>query len=395
MADRIILHSDLNNFYASVECMINPKIKNNAVIVVGNAEKRHGIVLAKNYIAKQYGIRTGDTIMEAENKCNKEVKLTKITARLELYRKVSRKVQEIYRKYTDNMEMFGIDEAWLDITKTAKDYTEAMDIAEMIRCEVKAKIGITVSIGVSFNKVFAKLGSDLKKPDAITLITKGNFRDRIWVLNVNTLLYVGRSTSRSFEKMNIKTIGDLANTNPELLTKYLGVVGKRLWEYANGLDCEEVKRVDEYDDIKSIGNSITWHEDLVTIDDVKSVLYLLAEQVAYRLKKENMYCKEISIYVKDNTLHSDEHQCKLSYPTNTSKDIADNAIMLFNKHFDLSIPIRALGIRLKDFSDQLQVSMLNPSISKQEKLDNLVTTIRKKYGSTSITRGRCVGKSLD
>ena len=386
---RFILHSDLNNFYASVECLMNPKIRNHAVLVVGDQEKRHGVVLAKNYVAKSFGVRTGDTVYEAENKCGNKVKITKITARLAVYQKISRKVKQIYLKYTDNVESFGIDESWLDISKNATSYTEAMEIAEMIRKEVKETIGLTVSIGISFNKIFAKLGSDLKKPDAITMITRGNFRDRIWPLPANTLLYVGRATEKKFEKLNIKTIGDVATADVKFLEKYFGVMGRRLWEFANGLDLSPVKHFSDKDEIKSIGNSTTCPKDLTKLEEVKTVFYTLAECVAQRLKKENYYTKEIQIFIKDYELNSIERQMKLPYPTDTANDIAKFAIELFEKSYDLSTPIRALGIRLKDFSEVMQESLLTTDliISKNEELDKVVNKIKRKYGHMSIGRG--------
>ena len=387
-SNRIILHSDLNNFYASVECLLNPKIKDSPVVVVGDVEKRRGVVLAKNYIAKSFGIKTGDTVYEAENKCPSNMKLVRLTARHHIYEKVSKRVQEIYLRYTDYVEMFGIDEAWLDITETARDYKEALEIAEMIRQEVKEKIGITVSIGVSYNKIFAKLGSDLKKPDAITLITQGNFKDKIWGLNVNELLMVGRATTKKLEKMNILTIGDLAKANVDMLTKYFGVIGKKLWTYANGMDTTAVKLYADRDEIKSIGNSTTCPRDLNNIKDVTAVFYSLAEQVAYRIRKENRYCREIQIMVRYNDLSSIEHQCKLPYATDTSKDIATNALSLFMRTCDFHLPIRALGIRLRDFSEELQTSLLDGAgdIARQEKLDETCTHIRNKYGSNAILR---------
>ena len=386
---RFILHSDLNNFYASVECKYNPKIKDKAVIVIGDEKLRHGVVLAKNYIAKKFGINTGDTVYEAQNKCGKDVQLVKVTARLPLYEQISRQVQEIYRKHTDNVEMFGIDEAWLDITPTVGSYTEALEIAESIRLEVKNTLGLTVSIGVSYNKIFAKLGSDLKKPDAITLITRGNFRDRIWSLPVNSLLLVGRQTTKKLEKMNILTIGDLAQTDVRLLERVFGVNGKKLWNYANGLDTDRVKSILDKDEVKSIGNSTTTPRDLVTMLDIETVFYNLAEQVCTRLKAKKLYCNEIQIFVKNNKLESIEHQTKLPYPTNTSADVGHYAIELFNKWCNLDIPIRALGIRLRDFSENLQTSLFGDGakLEKNEKIDITIDNIRKKYGNQAIMRG--------
>jgi len=386
---RFILHSDLNNFYASVECLLNPKIRKDAVLVVGDQEKRHGVVLAKNYVAKSFGVRTGETVYEAETKIAGKAKVTKITARLSVYQKISKKIKQVYLKYTDNVESFGIDESWLDISKNAKDYTEAMQIAEMIRKEVKETFGLTVSIGVSFNKIFAKLGSDLRKPDAITLITRGNFKDRIWGLPANNLLYVGRATDKKLEKLNIKTIGDVAKADVTFLEKYFGVMGRRLWEFANGLDLSPVKHSSDKDEIKSIGNSTTCPKDLTTIEEVKTVIYTLSECVANRLKKENYYCKEIQIFIKDFELNSIERQMKLPYPTDTCNDIAKYSIELFEKSYDLSTPIRAIGIRLKDFSEVMQTNLLttNHQIAKSEQLDNIIGKIKKKYGYMSIGRG--------
>lgn len=384
---RFILHSDLNNFYASVECMLNPKIKDTAVIIVGDEELRHGVVLAKNNIAKQLGVKTGDTVHEAQVKCF-GTKLTKLKARLDLYQKVSKQVQQIYLKHSDMVEMFGIDEAWIDITPTAKDFIDALNIAEHIRMEVKHELGLTVSIGVSYNKIFAKLGSDLKKPDAITLITRGNFKDRIWPLEANTLLLVGKSTTKKLEKMNIKTIGDLALADVKMLEKIFGIIGRKLWNFANGLDSDPVKRYYDRNEVKSIGNSITYPHDLTNIREVSVELYNLAEQVSSRLRKQKLFCNEIQLFVRNNQLQTMDRQCKLPYPTDTSKDIAENALELFKKTCSLTPPIRSLGIRLKDFSQNLQTSILDESnISKQEKIDTTIEIIRKKYGENSITRG--------
>ncbi len=386
---RFILHSDLNNFYASVECRLNPRLAKNAVIVVGDVEKRHGVVLAKNYIAKSCGVKTGDTVIEAENKCRDIAILSKVPARLWLYQRVSKIVKSIYLKYTDNVESFGIDEAWLDVSANAKSYAEAMELAEMIRQEVKETLGLTVSIGVSYNKIFAKLGSDLKKPDAITMITRGNFRERVWPLPANALLYVGHATEKRLTKMNIKTIGDLASTDVKTLQRVFGIMGTRLWEFANGLDNSPVQRWGDKDETKSIGNSVTCPKDLTNMDDVNTVIYTLAECVAMRLKREAMYCKEIQITIKNNRLESYERQCKLPYPTDTSKDIAESAIKLFVASNGLAEPVRALGIRLKDFSTDMQLSLLSDhtSITKQETLDKTIDKIRDKYGCYAIGRG--------
>ena len=230
---RFILHSDLNNFYASVESLYNPSIRNKPVVVVGDEEKRHGIVLAKNYLAKGYGVSTGDTVWQSRQKCGEN--LVCVPARLDLYLQISRIVKDIYREYSDRVESFGVDEAWIDISHLASNYDEAEKIANNIRVRVIAEVGLTVSIGVSFNKIFAKLGSDLKKPNAVVVITEDNFRDKIWDLSVSDLLYVGRATTKKFLKANILTIGDLAKTDRKYLKLTLGKMGETLYQFANGI----------------------------------------------------------------------------------------------------------------------------------------------------------------
>ena len=287
--ERFILHSDLNNFYASVESLYNPSIRNKAVAVVGDEEKRHGIVLAKNYIAKSYGVKTGDTVWEARQKCREE--LVCVPARFELYLYISKIVKSIYREYSDRVESFGIDEAWIDISHLARNFEEAEKIANNIRCRIIAEVGLTVSVGVSFNKIFAKLGSDLKKPNATVVITKDNYKDKVWSVPVEELLYVGRATKKKFEKGNIKTIGDLANTDLKYLKLTLGKMGETLHRFANGEDCSEVSKVTDAEKIKSFGNSTTCPIDLYNNEQVKSIIYMLAESVAERMKEKGFYAK--------------------------------------------------------------------------------------------------------
>jgi DNA polymerase-4 len=240
---RYILHCDLNNFYASVESLFDATVRNKPLVVVGDVEKRHGIVLAKNALAKENGVKTGDTVWEAQQKCGDGLVCKQ--ARLGLYLEVSKMVKAIYREYSSRVESFGIDEAWIDISHLANSDTEAVKVADNIRSRVIAEVGLTISVGVSFNKVFAKLGSDLKKPNATVLISEKNYRDKIWKLPVEDLLYVGRATSKKFQKANIRTIGDLATTSEKYLSLTLGKVGLELWKFANGMDNSPVARVDE------------------------------------------------------------------------------------------------------------------------------------------------------
>lgn len=392
--DRFILHSDLNNFYASVESLYNPKIRNKAVAVVGDEEKRHGIVLAKNYIAKGYGIKTGDTVWEARQKCREE--LVCVPARFDLYLYVSKLVKDIYREYSDRVESFGIDEAWIDISHLAGSFDEAVKIADNIRTRIIAEIGLTVSIGVSFNKVFAKLGSDMKKPNATTLISRDNFKDLVWKLPASDLLYVGKATSKKFEKANIKTIGDLANTNVKYLKLTLGKMGEVLHSFACGRDESEVASIYDSEKIKSFGNSTTCPIDLNTNEQVKSVIYMLAESVAERMKKKGYFASCVCLWVKDTELKSFERQMALKFSTNVSDDIAESAYQLFLENYTWDLDIRALGVRVTNLSDgALQCDLFGKSsnLEKKQKLESTIESLRGRFGYNIIRRGNILSSA--
>ena len=385
---RYILHCDLNNFYASVESLFDVTVRNSPLVVVGDVEKRHGIVLAKNALAKERGVKTGDTVWEAQQKCG--VGLVCKQARLGLYLEVSKMVKSIYREYSDRVESFGIDEAWIDISHLARTDEEAVKVADNIRSRVIAEVGLTISVGVSFNKVFAKLGSDLKKPNATVLISEKNYQDRIWGLPVEDLLYVGRATSKKFEKANIKTIGDLARTDKKYLSLILGKVGLELWRFANGLDCSPVTKVGEGDKVKSFGNSTTCPIDLTTNSQVKSVIYMLAESVAERMRHKGYYGCTVALWVKDNTLISFERQAGLKNPTNVSKDIADVAYKLFLEHYDWQLNVRSVGVRITGLTlGAVQYDLFHSveNLEKNQKLDLTIEKIRERFGYSIIKRG--------
>ena len=390
---RYILHSDLNNFYASVECLYNPNIRNKAVVVVGDWEKRHGIVLSKNYIAKAYGVKTGEPIWEAKQKIAQE--LVCVKANFELYGRVSVLVKDIYRKYSDRVESFGIDEAWIDISQKAKSFEEAVEIAHTIRKRVLSETGLTVSIGVSFNKIFAKLGSDLKKPNAVTLISPQNFKQLIFNLPVQNLIYVGRATLLKFNKVGIKTIGDLASAEVKYLKTLLGKNGETLYNFANGLENSEVKKHAEKE--KSIGNSTTCPRDLTTEQEVRTIIYNLAEKVAERLRAKGWWCEEVALFIRDDTLSSVERQKKLEFPTMLVSDIARTCMQLFNEHYTWQHTIRALGVRVGKLCDppvQYNFFVNENTIYKKGKLEQTVETLRGRYGYNVLKRA-CVLKDLD
>ena len=387
---RFILHSDLTNFYASVECMENPELSKFALVVCGDASKRHGIVLAKNQIAKKLGIKTGDTIWEAEEKCKgSSYEFKAITADLNKYYAISKKVKDIYKRHSDNVESFGIDEAWIDLSRTVSNWSDAVEIARKIYEDVLNELGLVVYIGVSFNKIFAKFGSDMKDESHVFIITKGNFKKEIWKLTCDQLLFVGRATNAKLKRYNLNTIGDIANCNPEFLKKILGKNGYQIWLFANGLDESEVMKVGVNYPIKSIGNSVTCPIDLKTKSQIESVVFTLCESVVKRARVHDFWTKEIQVHIKTSNLQSFERQTQLEYPTNNVHDIAIACLKLIYDKYDWTLPIRALGVRLKSFCEkptQLNMFVDNEMQKKHESIDKTIEKIRDKYGENIIKR---------
>lgn len=386
--ERTILHCDLNNFYASVECLYNPSIRDCPVAVCGSQDLRHGIVLAKNYIAKKYKITTGEAIWQAKQKCPN---LVVVNPNYSLYLRFSKEARDIYSRYTNHIEAFGIDECWIDVSESTKLYGSGEKIANEIKETIKDELGVTASIGVSFNKIFAKLGSDLKKPDAVTVISKENYRELVWKLPVGELLYVGRSTKKKLNNIGIMTIGDLAAVSPTFLRSLLGKWGDTLWAFSNGMDESEVTVVDFQNTIKGIGNSMTTARDLVNNDDVKLTFYVLAESVAERLRKHNFMGKTVQVYIRDNELGSVERQAKLQNPSCISGEIATKAFDIFKKNWSWHKPIRSLGIRTTDLvtaDTYTQLCLFEDQNRrfKQEALEQSIDELRKRFGHYAIQR---------
>ena len=278
---RSILHCDMNNFYASVECMLDPSLKEFPIAVCGSQEERHGIVLAKNYKAKAFNVQTGDVIWEAKKKCPT---LVVVPPHYEEYIKYSKLAREIYSRYTDQVEPYGMDECWLDISGTEQIFGTAEEVANEIRETIKFELGLTISVGVSYNKIFAKLGSDMKKPDAVTIIRSESFKDIVWPLPAEDLLGVGRATKRKLNDYGIRTIGDLANFNVDILQSRLGKNGITLWKFANGNDTSPVTKMGYSEPVKSVGHGITTVADLECDNHVWLVMLELAQDIGHRLK---------------------------------------------------------------------------------------------------------------
>ncbi len=386
--DRVILHSDLNSFYASVECLYNPDIRDKPVAVGGSVESRHGIILTANPIAKKkFGLKVGEAIWQARQKCPS---LVVLPPNYGLYLRISKEVKEIYKDYTNLVESFGIDEAWLDVTGSTKLYGTGQSIADEIRNRIKEELGITASIGVSYNKIFAKLGSDYKKPDATTVITRDNYQEIVWNLPVDDLLYVGRSTYKKLSNVGILTIGDLANSPLLFLKNFLGKWGEYLWSFANGYDSAPVVQMDHSGVIKGIGNSMTTPRDLVNNLDVKMMLYVLADSVAERLRRHNFRCKTVQIYVRDNELTSIDRQTKLSNSTFISGSIAEKAYEIFKNNWTWEKPIRSIGVRATDLvtaDGHMQLSLFDDNKKiKKEQIEGCIDDIRKRFGHYAVQR---------
>lgn len=401
---RTILHSDCNCFYASVELLHHPELRGKPVAVGGDPEARHGIVLTADYTAKRHGVKTGMALWQAKQVCQD---ITFLPPRMDLYLRFSKMAQEIYAEYTDKREPYGIDESWLDVTDSVSIKGDGYRIAQEISNRMKKELGITVSVGVSFNKIFAKLGSDYKKPDAITTINKDEYKEKAWPLPVSDLLYVGSATNKKLYSMGILTIGDLARTDETLLVRRLGKMGSILRAFANGYDDSPVKMENTSAPVKSVGNSTTTPKDMETDEDVKIVLYILAESVAARLRENGFRCRTVEISIRDKDLFHFSKQMKLKNASNITREIAEAGYKLYKENYRLPAdemelknsnpeyyqkPLRSIGIRGTDlvtdyFCEQLDMFMDPQFREKQMKMDEAVDIIRKRFGFYSIQRG--------
>ncbi|MBQ2255773.1 MAG: DNA polymerase IV [Clostridia bacterium] len=387
--DRVILHVDMNNFFASVECADRPELWSQPVAVAGDVEARHGIILAKNQVAKTFGVQTGESIAEARSKCPG---LVLLPPHMDRYKQISDKARGIYARYTDRIESFGIDECWLDVTGNGRLWGENYGevIANEIRCAVKSELGVTVSVGVSFNKIFAKMGSDYKKPDAVTVITRENFRELLWTLPVGDLIFVGRSTVKKFWYMQIRTVGDLARTDPALLEGALGKNGLMAWRFANGMDGSPVLLDGQEYPVKSIGNSTTTPVDMVTRRDAEIVLAQLCQSVATRLREADMRCTTVKLSLRTTDLAWKQRQ-KGTAATCLENDLWREAMTLYDTFHD-GKPLRSIGVtacNLKDHAEQ-QLSMFDGDTCRHAALESLggvLDGLRARYGDRAVRRG--------
>ncbi|RVU55032.1 DNA polymerase IV [Anaerosphaera multitolerans] len=393
MKERQILHIDMNSFYASVELLDKPELKNKPVAVGGDVEKRHGIILAKNILAKNSGVKTAEPIWEAKKKCPD---LIILPPNYEKYLFYSRKSHEMYYSYTNQVEPFGMDECWLDVTGSYGLFGSGVKIGNEIRKRIKRELGLTVSIGVSFNKVFAKFGSDYKKPDALTYISKENYKDIIWPLNVEEMIMVGPKTKKKLNKLGIYKLSDLALANPKMLKNIFGINGVKIWQWANGRDESPVKDYKFRNPIKSIGHGITCSSDLVDDFEVRRVFQQLSQKVSGRLIDSGLKALGVQIYIRDSTLSSMTLQGKLNYPSYSSLELTERAMELFKSKYRWKHNVRAVAIRainLRDILEVYQVHFLEDVGEHEKKLrmERTVKSIRDRFGKDSITYGNLIG----
>ena len=393
MEKRAILHSDMNSFYASVEMMLDPSLKGKPVAVCGSTENRHGIVLAKSQLAKKAGVKTGMVNWEARQRCPG---LVVVPPQYDEYIKYSKLAHEIYYRYTDLVEPFGMDECWLDISNSLYPYGSAMNVAERIRESTREELGLTVSIGVSFNKIFAKLGSDMKKPDAVTEITEENFREKVWPLAADEMIYCGPATMRKLNGFGIHTIGELAATSPELLRSWFGVNGLALWRYANGLDQSRVMHKDFVSPVKSVGHGITCNADLENEEEVFKVMLELSQDVGHRLRVHGLAARGVQVWIRGNDLSGEQYQCRLPFRTQLPAELTAAGFGLFKERYRWTQNVRAVCIRATDLvpktdEEQLSIFVDNEKRDRRERLEDAVEELRARFGKSAITYAVLLG----
>lgn len=389
MGERHILHSDADCFYASVETVLDPSLRGRAVAVCGSTQERHGIVLAKSYSAKRAGVKTGMTNAEARRVCPG---LITVPPRFDCYARFSAYLRNIYSRYTDTVEPFGLDECWLDITALPRD---PVQVAQEIRSTVRDELGLTVSIGVSFNKVFAKLGSDMNKPDGMTVITKENYRDKVWGLPCSDLLFCSRATAKKLSDIGVFTVGDIAALPPEVMRRCLGKNGLTLWSYASGLDGSPVIGESSAPDAKSVGHGATCVSDIEDEPGARRVIYALSQSIGGRLREIGMCACGVHLTVKNNMLLSRGWQKRIA-PTQSEGDIASAACELLSVGYTWQLPVRALtvtAIGLVSEREPEQTDMFCPVEDKlrRERLGRSIDMIRKRYGGGAIVPAVVLG----
>lgn len=381
MKERTILHSDVNNFFASVECTQNPQLVGKPVAVTGNPKKRNGIILAKNEIAKSFGVKTGEAIWQAQNKCPE---LVTVGPHYDQYEKISKQLHQLYLNYTDLVEPLGLDECWIDVTDSLKYFGKSgVEIADEIRQKVKQTFGFTVSVGVSFSKIFAKLGSDFKKPDATTEFTRENFKEKTYSLPLNSIVGIGGRLASKFEKMNIQTIGDFVSLKEDFIEHLMGKVGKELHQKLLGEFYDPVKCYYNLAPPKSIGNGTTTIEDIQSKSDIEKVVKFLAEKIAKRMANENYEGSCISVTIKTANFERFHHSHTIA-PIRSSEEIFDRAMTLIDSFWQYDKMVRAIRVRMSSLNKLSKLEQLSLFNEDTNNLNQSIKQIQQKYGDDKI-----------
>ena len=391
--DRVILHCDCNNYFASVELLDKPELRDQPVAVAGDPEGRHGIILAKNQIAKNYGVQTAETLWQAKEKCPG---LILLPPHMDKYRAMSRRVNAIYLDYTDQVEAFSIDESWLDVTASRNLFGDGAAIADLLRRRVREELGITISVGVSWNKTFAKMGSDYKKPDATTVITRENVSQILYPLPVTDLIFVGKSSGQVLARHGIHTIGDLAACSMTEAEAWLGKGGKGLWLAARGLDDSPVRCYGEHEAVKSVGNGMTYPQDLVGREACIAGLTPLCESVGARLRAQHLKCRTITLQIKDPQLKVISRQKPVDPPTNLTRYLLREVIQLLESAWPEGAPVRLFTVTAGSLMDEsapvtAQLSFLEEAPRedpRQRRLEQALDGLRNRFGQDAIATAR-------
>lgn len=381
--DKVVLHCDMNNYFASVESIYNPALKNTPFAVCGDPDSRHGIVLAKNNLAKQYGVVTGESIYTAKAKCPA---LATVTANYDRYLKYTRKARKIYSRYSDIVTPYGLDEAWIELDRSRYDFQKGIETAEEIRSNIKNELGLTVSVGVSFNYIYAKLGSDIKKPDAVTIISKENYKRTVWNRPAFDLLFVGSATRKKLYRMGILSIGDLATSDPVRLSREIGKRGYTLWEFANGDDSNFCPTITNDDEMKSIGNTITTPADIDNSDDIAALLYIICLGVSKRLDKHNFKTMCVGINVKNCAFEAYSKRVSLSNAVSAPEALFEHAYRLFNESYDWAKPVRSIGVFAEKLCDAAfeQISLFDEKPEVNPEIIKLIRSLRSRLGKIKL-----------
>ena len=399
MAERLIFHCDCNNFFASCECLEHPELKNVPMAVAGDPEDRVGVVVAKNELAKKFGVKTTDTVWQAKRKCPE---IVFVPPRHRFYKEISDRVNAIYCDYSDFVEPASIDESYLDLTGALRYYQMTpRELADSIRSRVKREIGITISIGVAHNKIFAKMGSDYKKPDATTVILGEDYKTILWPLPVSDLIFAGKASVKLLNQKGIHTIGDLALQAKERIISLLGKGGESLWEYANGIDTDPVRRWGDIPEVKSVSHGMTFKRDLISGSEIETGIAVLVDRIAMSLRHQDLKGSVISVQIKTPQLVTISRQTSLNHYTWLEHEIREVAMKLIHDNWHIGDPIRAITVGISklvpcsEVSEQLDLFDIftdekrkgSKNREKQDKIEAAASAIRQKLGSMALTLG--------